>query len=154
MRTRIPKAEGLQLSFLTTVCPVASGSFSSDDKISDQTHLRRDLRGFCNRVPWRASGDGLDGLHLAPLAMIAEQFERGLEIVHIQPQILIEVCQCLAGERPRVPRVANEASNDCSILLFNPCLIIFPVWTRSRKDNLLLSAVRDQRLVDECAVVV
>ena len=25
-----------------------------------------DLRGFCNRVPWQASGDGLDGLHPVP----------------------------------------------------------------------------------------
>jgi hypothetical protein len=86
--------------------------------------------------------------------MLSEQLERGLKKVHVQTQIPVEICKCLARDCPRMPRVTDETSNHRSILLLDPRLIVLSIWPGPCEDHFLLITKGYNRFVDERAIVV
>ena len=49
---------------------------------------------------------------------------------------------------PKIP------SNDCTVLLLDPSLIILLVGARTREDDFLGFAIRDKRFIDERTAIV
>ncbi|WP_292213606.1 hypothetical protein [Mesorhizobium sp.] len=85
---------------------------------------------------------------------LLSQLERGLEEIAVQPHCVIETNKRRRGFRTHEPAIADQATNDGTVLLLNPCLIILPISTGTRHFQSLTSAPGDHEFIHEGAVIV
>src|SRR5208337_433410 len=88
-------------------------------------------------------------LDLGPLSGLRLQFERWMEIIHIQANCPIQASQALTGDQAREAVVAHEPANHRAILLFDPGLIVLLIGPRARELEMLFLAIALECLVDE-----
>lgn len=84
---------------------------------------------------------------------LLSQLERGLEEIAVQPHCVIETNK-RRGFRTHEPAIADQATNDGTVLLLDPCLIILPISTGTRHFQSLTSAPGDHEFIHEGAVIV
>src|SRR6516165_10990605 len=70
--------------------------------------------------------------HQRTFALLAGQFERGLEEVHIQPGTLVKPPQRCSGAEPAQPPVAGQPPHHRAIFLLHPGLIVLAISARAR----------------------
>ncbi|AZN97996.1 MAG: hypothetical protein EOQ42_00595 [Mesorhizobium sp.] len=85
---------------------------------------------------------------------LLSQLERGLEEIAVQPHCVIETNKRRRGFRTHEPAIADQATNDGTVLLLDPCLIILPISTGTRHFQSLTSAPGDHEFIHEGAVIV
>ena len=82
------------------------------------------------------------------------ELERRLEQVGVQPGGGVEPHQSLRRGQALQPAIADQATNDCAVLLLDPSLIVLAVSTRPGDLQTVIATSGDDRLVHKQAVIV
>ena len=85
--------------------------------------------------------------------VLVQQFERRLEVIHVQAHSAIQVSHGLTGNLAGVAIIIGEPAGHGAILMLNASLIVLAIRPGAWELNALIGTVHDQRRVDERTVV-
>src|SRR6266545_6579336 len=92
--------------------------------------------------------------HARADALLLRELERRLEEVHEETRRRVHPRKRLPRRDAFEPPVPDEATDDGSVLLFDPCLIVFTIGSRAGELDASVGAVREERVVHELTTVV
>jgi hypothetical protein len=78
----------------------------------------------------------------ATIALFADELQRGLEEVHVEPGRPIQLAKVPIGALALEPVVADELADDRAILLLDVALVVLVGGAATREGDPLLFAVR------------
>ena len=91
---------------------------------------------------------------LRAVTRLLGQLERRLEEIHEQPQRAIQLLQRRSGLQPLIAPVAHRVTDHCTVLLFDPRLVVLAVRPAAGELHPGRRAIVPHRLVHEHAIIV